>query len=105
MRKPVERGEVAFLDTGTGMLELFAPAANMVDRFRDVPNHEAGLRHVTFAFSSVDETFATLEAAGILVVERPRDAYNREMIQRVAFVRDYDGILVELIERAKERAR
>ncbi|HWV19444.1 MAG TPA: VOC family protein [Devosia sp.] len=105
LRKPVERGEVAFLDTGTGMLELFAPAANMVDRFRDVPNHEAGLRHITFAFSSVDETFAALEAAGILVVERPRDAYNREMIQRVAFVRDYDGILVELIERAKERAR
>ncbi|KRB01328.1 lactoylglutathione lyase [Devosia sp. Root685] len=104
LRKVVDRGEIAFFDTGAGMLELFAPGANMVDRFRDVPNHEAGLRHITFAFSSVDETFAALEAAGVAVVERPRDAYNKEMIQRVAFVRDYDGILVELIERAEGRA-
>lgn len=103
LRKPVDRGEMGFFDTGTGMLEVFAPATKTVDRFRDVPNHEAGLRHITFAFSSVDEKFAEMEAAGIEVVERPRAAFHKEMIQRVAFVRDYDGILVELIERAPGR--
>ena len=103
LRKQVDRGEMAFFDTGSGMLELFAPDTKTVDRFRDVPHHEAGLRHITFAFSSVDEKFAELEAAGIEVVERPREAFNKEMIQRVAFVRDYDGILVELIERAPAR--
>jgi glyoxylase I family protein len=103
LRKPNDRGELAFFDTGSGMLELFAPDAKTVDRFRDVPNHEAGMRHLTFAFSSVDEKFAELEAAGVEVVERPREAFNKEMIHRVAFVRDYDGILVELIERAAGR--
>ncbi|MBN9332007.1 VOC family protein [Devosia sp.] len=103
LRKSVDRGELAFFDTGAGMLELFAPASSKVDRFRDVPVDEAGLRHITFAFSSVDAIFETLEKAGVEIVERPRDAYNREMISRVAFVRDGDGILVELIERAPDR--
>jgi glyoxylase I family protein len=68
LRKPNDRGELAFFDTGSG-----------------------------------DEKFAELEAAGVEVVERPREAFNKEMIHRVAFVRDYDGILVELIERAAGR--
>lgn len=103
LRKTVERGEIAFFDTGSGMLEVFAPDSRMVDRFRDVPGHEAGLRHITFAVSDVDAKFADLERAGIEVAERPRNAFNTEMIRRVAFVRDPDGILVELIERAEGR--
>lgn len=103
LRKPTDRGQLAFFDTGTGMLEVFAPSASTVDRFRDVPHHEAGLRHITFAYDSVDTIFATLEQAGVEIAERPRDAYNTEVIRRVAFVRDPDGILVELIERAEGR--
>ncbi|RYE55860.1 MAG: hypothetical protein EOP20_09720, partial [Hyphomicrobiales bacterium] len=34
LRKQVDRGEMAFLDTGAGMLELFAPDTKTVDRFR-----------------------------------------------------------------------
>ena len=103
LRKSVDRGEIAFFNTGTGMLEVFAPSSRMVDHSRDVPPHEAGLRHITFAYDDVDAKFAELEAAGIEIAERPRDAYNTEMIRRVAFVRDHDGILVELIERAAGR--
>jgi len=103
LRKTVERGEIAFFDSGAGMLEVFAPASRMVDRFRDVPIHEAGLRHITFAFDDVDAKLAELDAAGVEIAERPRDAFNTEMIRRVAFVRDADGILVELIERAAGR--
>lgn len=102
LRKPAAKGELAFLDAGGGMLEIFAPASG-IDRSRDVPPGEAGMRHLTFAFNDVDAMVATLEAAGVEIVERPRDAYNTEMMRRVAFVRDPDGIIVELIERAEGR--
>lgn len=102
LRKNTERGEMAFLDTGSGMLEIACPQAD-VSHSRDVPPHEAGMRHLTFAVDSVDTLFAELEAAGVEVLERPRPAFFTEMIKRVAFVRDPDGIMVELIERADSR--
>lgn len=102
-RKQNDRGEMAFLDTGSGMLEIACPAAQIA-RSRDVPPHEAGLRHLTFAFESVDAIFAKLEAAGVEILERPRAAVNTALIKRVAFVRDPDGIIIELIERAEGRS-
>jgi glyoxylase I family protein len=45
-----------------------------------------------------------LERAGVEIIERSRNANNTELIKRVAFVRDPDGIVVELIERAETRA-
>ncbi|SFV35754.1 glyoxylase I family protein [Devosia crocina] len=102
LRKPSGTGEVAFLDTGSGMLEVFSER-RPVQRFRDVPVGEAGMRHMTFAVDDVDAAFAELESAGVEIAERPRDAHNREMVRRVAFVRDPDGILVELIERSPDR--
>lgn len=102
LRKANADNEVAFLDAGGGMLEIIAPKAG-AGRFRDVPMSEAGMRHLTLAYDSVDAMFDKLEAAGVEIVERPRDAHNKEMICRVAFVRDPDGIIVELIERAEGR--
>lgn len=102
LRKANDGGEVAFLDAGGGMLEIIAPKAG-AGRFRDVPMSEAGMRHLTLAYDSVDAMFEMLEAKGVEIVERPRDAHNREMIKRVAFVRDPDGVIVELIERAEGR--
>ena len=103
LRKPSGQGEVAFLDAGGGMLEIFAQPGQTIERARDVPPHEAGMRHLTFAFDSVDATIEKLEAAGVEVLEAPRPAFFTEMIARVAFVRDPDGIIVELIERAPGR--
>ena len=103
LRKPSGQGEVAFLDAGGGMLEIFAQPGDEVAPSRDVPPGEAGVRHLTFAFDDVDATFARLESAGVAIVERPRAAHHTEMIARVAFVRDPDGIIVELIERAPTR--
>ncbi|SMQ61350.1 glyoxylase I family protein [Devosia lucknowensis] len=102
MRTSSAGGELAFLDAGGGMLEVAAPVP-AAGRFRDVPMSEAGMRHLTFAFDDVDGMIETLEAEGIEIVERPRKAYNTEMVRRVAFVRDPDGILVELVERAPGR--
>lgn len=103
LRKTQPNGELLFLDAGGGMLEISVPNILDTNRSRDVQPGEAGMRHLTFAFSDVDAMLAKLEAAGVDVVERPRDAHNREMIKRVAFVRDHDGIIVELIERADGR--
>jgi len=102
LRKKSDRGEMAFLDTGSGMLEVSCPVAH-ISRSRDVPPHEAGMRHLTFAFDNVDAMIEKLEAAGVEILERPRPAFFAEMIKRVAFVRDPDGIVVELIERADGR--
>lgn len=102
LRKAQARGEVAFLDTGSGMLEVVAPSAE-VSRFRDVPPHEAGMRHLTFAVTDLHDMVERLQAAGVEIVEPPRDAVHQEVIRRLAFCRDPDGILVELVERAAER--
>lgn len=102
LRRKNERAELAFVDTGNGMLEILRPIAD-VARSRDVPPHEAGMRHLTFAVTSVDAMVERLEAAGVEVIERPRPAYFTELIHRVAFVRDPDGVLVEFIERAEGR--
>ena len=102
LRKTQTKGEVAFLDAGGGMLEVFAPGIG-IDRARDVPPHEAGVRHLTFAFSDIGAMVDTLEAAGVDIIERPRIAYNTEMFSRVAFIRDPDGIIIELVERAAGR--
>lgn len=102
LRKPNEGGELAFLDAGGGMLEVVAPNGG-AGRFRDVPMSEAGMRHLTLAYDNADEMIEMLAQAGVEIAEAPRDAYNPEMIRRVAFVRDPDGVLVELIERAPQR--
>lgn len=99
LRKPGKDGaEMAFLDAGGGMLEIFAPAGP-VTRATDVPDGQAGLRHLTFHFENIDETFAQLEKAGVDLVERPRLAANSEILYKVAFCRDTDGIMIELAEK------
>lgn len=103
LRKTVELGELIFLDTGNGMLEILCPNSQHIERSRDVPLHEAGIRHLTLAYDDLDDVFARVEAAGAEIIERPRAAFTTELLKRVAFVRDPDGIFVELIERAPGR--
>jgi len=95
---PRSPGEVAFIDAGGAQLEIFAPGG-LKTPARTVPNDEVGLRHLTFTFENIDETYAMLMAAGVEGIEKPRDAYNREMLARVAFVRDPDGMIIELAQR------
>ncbi|OWO95109.1 lactoylglutathione lyase [Rhizobium esperanzae] len=99
LRKRMADGaEIAFLDAGGGMLEIFAPAGGAA-RAVDVPEGTAGLRHLTFLFEDVQETFTRLQKAGVEVKERPRLAINAEVLHKVAFVRDPDGIQIELAEK------
>ena len=89
--------QVAFLDAGGGMLEVFAPPGGAT-RAKDVPDGTAGVKHITFHFENIEEIFARLEEAGVEIKERPRFAVHSEMLHRIAFVRDPDGIVVELAE-------
>lgn len=101
LRKPMGAGgEQAFLDAGNAQLEMFCPAPAVATPARSVPDSEAGVRHLTFAVSDVDAMFSKLVAAGVPAHQQPRDAFNKEIVKRVAFVVDPDGILVELVERA-----
>lgn len=101
LRKPVPGGdgELAFVDTGNGQLELICPRPKVTTPAKRVPRTEAGVRHLTFAFENIEETFDKLVAAGVEPVESPRDALNREILKRVAFVLDPDGIVIELAQR------
>ena len=98
----VDGSDLAFFDAGGGMLEIMAPRGG-AKRAADVPDDTAGLRHLTFLFDDVDTIFAKLERAGVQIKERPRPAVHSEVLYRVAFVRDPDGILVELAERTRGR--
>jgi len=101
LRKAVPRGngEVAFIDTGNGQLEIMCPEPRVATPAPRMSDFVAGVRHLTFAFEDIEATYARLMAAGVEPVEKPRDAYNKEMLARVAFVADPDGIIIELAQR------
>lgn len=100
LRKPAKGGgaELAFLDAGGGQLEIVAPGGEITPA-QDSPPTQAGMRHMTFTYDDINEVFDRLVAAGVTIVEKPREAFNKEILAKVAFVRDPDGIMVELAER------
>lgn len=100
LRKPTTQGGwVVFLDAGGGMLEIVAPAGPVKTPAREVQRDEAGIRHVTLTVDDIDATYERLLAAGVVFTEKPRNAYNPEIIKRVAFCLDPDGISIELAQR------
>ncbi len=101
LRKAMPRGngELAFMDTGNGQLELICPSPSVKGPARQLPNDEAGVRHLTFAFENIEETYQKMMEAGVTPYEQPRDALNKEIVARVAFVLDPDGIIIELAQR------
>lgn len=94
-----EGGRIAFLESGGVMLEIVEPAGSIQTPAREVPVTEAGIRHLTFRVDDVDAVFEKLRAAGVEFTVAPRRAANAELIRKVAFCRDPDGIIVEFLER------
>ncbi len=98
LRLPDQGGaERCFLSAGNGMLEIAAPGTGALPA-SDVTYGRAGLRHLTFAFDDIEKTYAMLEAAGVKMLEAPRAARSAGIVQKVAFCRDPDGIVIELCE-------
>ena len=92
-------GEVAFVETAGARLELVRPGGEVETPARRPGNDRAGLKHLTFTFDDVDATYDRLIADGVKSVEKPRAAFNSDVLARVAFVLDPDGIVVELAQR------
>ena len=99
VKRTGEGGRIAFLEIGGVMLEIVEPAAGASTPAREVPMSEAGIRHITFRVDDVDAVYDALRAAGVEFTIPPRQAVNAELIRRVAFCRDPDGIVVEFLER------
>ena len=88
--------KLVYLRRGGAYLELFAhrsPAAPGEGGARDVAP-ATGFQHVAFHSADVDAVAARLEAAGVRFDRPPRNAPGGV---RLAFVRDPDGNLVELV--------
>lgn len=104
LRKPTGngQGEMAFIEADGGQLELVAPGNVVATPARRIGQDEAGIRHVTFAYDDISTMIDRLEQAGVGILERPRRAYASEVLDKVAFVLDPDGIVVELVERARK---
>lgn len=102
LRKAAPRGggELAFLDAGNAQLELICPSPSVTSPARRLPNTEAGIRHLTFAYEDIDAIYQTLLEADVSIIEPPRDALNQEILKRVAFVLDPDGNIIELAQRS-----
>jgi len=99
VKRTGEGGRIAFLETGGVMLEIVEPAAPIQTPAREVPVTEAGIRHITFRVDDVEAVYDKLRAAGVEFTVPPRRAANAELIRKVAFCKDPDGIVVEFLER------
>jgi len=94
-----EGGRIAFLDAGGVMLEIVEPPAPVETPAREVPVGEAGIRHITFRVDDVEAAYDRLRSAGVEFTIAPRKAVHSELVSKVAFCSDPDGIIVELLQR------
>ncbi|WP_342633905.1 VOC family protein [Microvirga calopogonii] len=99
VKRTGDGGRIAFLETGGVMLEIVEPAASIQTPAREVPVTEAGIRHITFRVDDVEAIYEKLRSAGVEFTVPPRKAANAELIRKVAFCKDPDGIVVEFLER------
>ena len=80
---------IIFLAAGSTLIELIDNSNFALSDARP-----AGFDHFAFHVASVDESFAELVAAGVTIHSEPRDFKD----VRIAFFRDPDGNLLELVE-------
>jgi len=87
---------IDFLDIGNdALLELFSFQVPTKPS-EWVPNDlQLGLRHIGFAVGSVDVVAAHLRDVGVEFTMDPQDAHGKV---RIAFFKDPDGTLLELVE-------
>ncbi len=89
--------EAALLDVGDGHVELLSPIGPETPVGKFLARRGAGLHHVAYRVPDVDEALATLEAAGVRLI----DQHSRIGIRgsRVAFLHPAStgGVLTEIV--------
>jgi catechol 2,3-dioxygenase-like lactoylglutathione lyase family enzyme len=88
---------IDFLDIGNnGILEIFSFTTAHVKPTEFIPDDcQLGMRHIAFKVKSVDATAARLKKAGVTFTLEPTNATGEV---RIAFFKDPDGTLIEIIE-------
>ncbi len=94
-----DRGlEVAFVDTGSGRIELIAPTREGSEVSAWLEKRGEGLHHLCVAVADIDAKLADLKARGARLIDQQpkRGAHGT----RVAFVHPTgaSGVLLELVE-------
>lgn len=98
-RRTDSGGEVAFVDTPGGGMEIVSPPGPVATPARLVPRTEAGIGHIAFTVDDVDAEYERLSQAGVPFRAPPRLAVNSDVLHKVAFCSDPDGVVVELCQR------
>ena len=94
-----DRGlEVAFVDTGSGRIELIAPTREGSEVSAWLEKRGEGLHHLCVAVADIDAKLAELEARGARLIDKKPKAGAHGT--RVAFVhpKGASGVLLELVE-------
>lgn len=90
--------DAALLDVGDGHVELLAPLGPETPVGKFLARKGPGLHHVAYRVANVEETLASLAAAGLrLIDEHPRNGIRGS---RVAFVHPAStgGVLTEIVQ-------
>lgn len=90
---------VVVVNTDGGGLELFGAESIRETPAPTLPKTSSGIRHFAFAVSNMAETHAFLKSKGVEFAVEPRKPKVMPNTDWIAFCRDPDGNLVELVER------
>jgi lactoylglutathione lyase len=96
---PIGPEPVAILAHPSGVelnLVLNAPDASTPNALMDVPHKVPGITHIALSCLDIEEAAAALEEAGYPVRDKVRFPNGSQAI----FVRDPDGVVIELNQRA-----
>lgn len=92
-----ERGaKTAYLDTGQGRIELFSFSRVPTQPAPPSDNTQVGLRHLALRVTGLDAIAEQLACAGVEFTMLPKTSPRSGI--RLAFFRDPDGTLIELVE-------
>lgn len=78
------------------MIELLYYESHPVQEWYRSYLYDAGISHIAFQVSAVDAVYEELSAAGVSFISPPTVSPNN--YAKVAFCRDPDGNLIELVE-------
>jgi methylmalonyl-CoA epimerase len=93
--------EAVLLDVGENHVELLAPLGPETPVGKFIANRGPGLHHVAYQVDDIDSTLATLDEAGLRLIDRqPRTGIGDS---RVAFVhpKATGGVLIEIVQPAE----
>lgn len=93
--------EAVLLDLGENHVELLAPLGPDTPVGKFIAKRGPGMHHVAYQVRDIDATLATLEQAGLrLIDKRPRVGIGAS---RVAFVhpKAVGGVLIEIVQPAE----